>query len=166
MIASALHRVGQFWRHSSATVTQAETARAVELLGPTLAPLFLALPANEQRHGLDVLSAVERLGSADQLLQQAALLHDIGKAEARFSVLDRSLAVFLQALPGGLFEGLLRMRPGYRGRYQIYRDHAALGAARLAAAGAAELAAVVAEHHATNPSLEVSRRLRRADAMN
>ncbi len=166
MIGSALHRISQFWRHSSARVAAAETARATEILGPALIPLFLALPVNEQRHGLDVLAAVDRAGPADLVLRQAALLHDMGKAGARFSILDRSLAVFLDAVSPRLFHRFLSARPAFRQRHEMYRDHAAVGAARLAAAGAHELAAVVAEHHSPNPRLEVTRRLRRADAMN
>jgi len=166
MTGSVLHRVGQFWRHRWARVTPAESERATEVLGPALAPLFLALPVNERRHGLDVLAAVDHAGPADRLLRQAALLHDMGKAGARFSILDRSLAVFLDAVSARLFRRFLSVRPAYRQRYEMYRDHAAVGAARLAAAGAQELAAVLAEHHSPNPSLEVTRRLRRADAMN
>ncbi len=166
MIASALHRLGQFWRHSAARVDPAETSRAIEILGPTLTPLFSQLPVNEQRHGLDVLAMVERSGAAERLLQQAALLHDIGKAAVRFSVWDRSLAVFLRSLSARLFEQFLRLRPGYRRRYAAYRDHAACGAARIAALGAHELAAVVAEHHSPTSVREATRRLRRADAAN
>jgi hypothetical protein len=142
-------------------------ARANEILGPRLAPLFLALPVNDRRHGLDVLTTLERDGvAAPALLQQAALLHDMGKADARFSVVERSLTVFLNRVSPGMLAGLLRTRPGLRRRYQAYRDHASLGAARLRAVGATELAAVVEEHHAENPELDITRRLRRADTRN
>ena len=157
------YRVRQFWRHSSARVTQADGIRAVELLGPRLAPLFASMPVNEQRHGLDVLEEAQRLGPVDSLLVQAALLHDVGKAEAKFSILDRSLAVFLKALSASLLRLFLNVRPGYRRRYQIYVDHAARGAARVAALGADELAAVIAEHHSLSPVHQVTRRLRQAD---
>jgi len=166
MMTSAIHRLGQFWRHASARVTPAERANAQRVLGP-LAPLFFALPTNDQRHGLDVLETVTRLDrQPDLLLQQAALLHDLGKGAASFSVVERSLTVFLKAVSTRTLEALLRSRPAFAHRYAIYTDHARIGAERLRAAGATDLAAIVAEHHARNPESEVTRRLKRADGRN
>jgi putative nucleotidyltransferase with HDIG domain len=164
---SARHRVGQFWRHASARVSEQERLIVEPLLGPALWPLFAQLPVNDQRHGLDVLETVRRLEAPpDRLLQQAALLHDVGKAGARFSVVDRSLTVFLRAGSPRLLQALLRARPGFARRHDIYIDHARIGAERLRAAGAPELAEVVAEHHNPEPRLEVTRRLQRADGKN
>ena len=167
MTGSALHRVGQFWRHASARVSEPERNAAAHVLGPGLWPLFAGLPINDQRHGLDVLDTVMRLeGEPDRLLQQAALLHDVGKAGAEFSVVDRSLTVFLRGASPRLLAMLLRARPGFARRHDTYVDHARIGAERLRAAGAPELAAVVAEHHAPDPTSEVTRRLQRADGRN
>lgn len=163
---AAARRVAQFWRHSSARVTSAERARAADILGPELAPLFGGLPVNEQRHALDVLATLERMGEQDRVLLQAALLHDMGKAAARFSIVDRSLAVFMEALAPAIFARLLNRLPDFRHRYEAYRQHAAIGAARLEQLGATDLAAVIAEHHAPAPALERTRRLRRADGLN
>jgi len=127
--ASALHRVGQFWRHASARVTPGERATAEMVLGPGLAPLFLQLPVNDQRHGLDVLDTVTRLdGQPSPLLQQAALLHDVGKGGARFSVVDRSLTVFLEAVAPRILRSMLAARPAFARRFATYRDHARIGA--------------------------------------
>jgi putative nucleotidyltransferase with HDIG domain len=164
--SSPIRRVGQFWRHASARVTPEERATAERILGP-LAPFFLKLPVNDQRHGLDVLKTVTRLeDEPSQLLQQAALLHDLGKSEAHFSVIERSLTVFLRAVSPGILRTLQRSRPAFARRYGIYADHARIGAEQLRAAGAADLAAIVAEHHATQPASEVTRGLQRADRRN
>jgi CRISPR-associated nuclease/helicase Cas3-like protein len=166
VMVSAWRRVGQFWRHTSARVTPQERANAERVLGP-LAPLFFELPVNDQRHGLDVLETVYELtGEPSPILQQAALLHDLGKAGAHFSVVERSLTVFLQAVSPWTLKALLRWRPALARRYRIYVDHARIGAERLRAACAADLAAVVAEHHATDPQSEVVRQLQRADRRN
>src|SRR5712692_5296212 len=163
---SPMRRVGQFWRHASARVTPEERARAERVLGP-LAPYFLELPINDQRHGLDVLETVTRFETQpSQLLQQAALLHDLGKSDAHFSVIERSLTVFLRAVSPKTLQRLQRSRPAFARRYGIYADHARIGAERLRRAGAADLAAIVAEHHARNPESEVTRRLKRADGRN
>jgi hypothetical protein len=167
MTGSARHRVGQFWRHASARVSEQERGAVEPLLGPALWPLFAQLPVNDQRHGLDVLETVTRLeGQPGRLLQQAALLHDVGKAGAEFSVLDRSLTVFLRAASPRLLKMLLQARPGFARRHDGYVDHARIGAERLRAAGAPELAAIVAEHHQSDPTSEVTRRLQRADGRN
>ncbi len=166
MIPAAGRRVAQFWRHSAARVTLAERAHAERVLGPRLAPLFVGLPVNEQRHALDVLATLERLGEEDRVLQQAALLHDMGKATAHFSIVERSLAVFLQAVAPAALARLLEWFPDFRHRYETYRQHPAIGAARLQELGAPELAAVIAEHHAPSPTLERTRRLRHADGRN
>jgi hypothetical protein len=166
LTGAARRRVGQFWRHASARVTPEERASAERLLGP-LTPLFLELPVNDQRHGLDVLDTVTRLeAQPSRLLQQAALLHDLGKAGAGFSVVDRSLSVFLHAVSPGALKAMLRSRPDFARRYEIYADHARIGAERLRAAGAGDLAAIVAEHHALDPVSEVTRQLKRADGRN
>jgi putative nucleotidyltransferase with HDIG domain len=165
-LRAAGRRVVQFWRHSSARVTAAERARAAGILGPELAPLFGGLPVNEQRHALDVLATLERMGEEDRVLLQAALLHDLGKAAARFSIVERSLAVFMEALAPAIFARLLDRPSDFRRRYEAYRQHAAVGAARLQELGAMDVAAVVAEHHAPMPALERTQRLRRADGLN
>ena len=114
-----MRRVGQFWRHASARVTPEERANAERILGP-LAPLFLELPVNDQRHGLDVLETVAQLEpQPSQLLRQAALLHDLGKSNAHFSVIERSLTVFLRAVSPTTLQGLLRSRPASRGASAI-----------------------------------------------
>lgn len=167
MIGDAIHRVGQFWRHSAGQVNRGEARRAAEILGPVLFALFSALPRNEQRHGLDVLATVDRQqAEPDRLLRQAALLHDMGKATSRLSVVDRSQAVFLRALSPRLLGAYLRVRPGFASRWHVYRDHATVGAQRLRAAGATELAVIVEEHHAQSPAHSLTRQLKIADARN
>lgn len=163
---SPMRRVGQFWRHASARVTEQDLARAEQVLGP-LAPFFRELPVNDQRHGLDVLETVmSHEHQPAELLLQAALLHDIGKREAHFSVIERSLTVFLRAVSPGTLNKLQRSRPAFALRYGIYSDHARIGAERLRLAGASDLASIVAEHHAKDPQSEVTRRLQRADGRN
>jgi hypothetical protein len=99
-------------------------------------------------------------------LEQAALLHDVGKRDARFSVFDRSLTVLLKAASPSLLQLWLRLRPGLASRYRIYVDHARIGAELVGAAGGSELAAVIAEHHDAKPKHSVTRDLQRADGRN
>src|SRR5260370_11635816 len=152
-MTGALHRVGQFWRHASARVGPGESVKAQRILAAELTALFGELPVNDQRHGLDVLETLTRIEpDRTRLLQQAALLHDVGKAGVRFSVIDRSLSVFLQALSPRLFDAMLAARPGFARRYRAYVAHARIGAERLPAPGAADPPPIVAELHASHPA--------------
>ena len=163
-MTGALHRVGQFWRHASASVSDDEQAHAARVLGPELTPLFLELPVNDRRHGLDVLETVCRLHTEpDIVLQQAALVHDAGKSGAGFSVIDRSLTVLLKATWPALLSLLSRLRPGFAERLRVYEEHATIGAERLRRLGAARLADIVAEHHDRLPVHAETRKLQEAD---
>ncbi|HSO93324.1 MAG TPA: hypothetical protein VLS53_02490 [Candidatus Dormibacteraeota bacterium] len=167
MTGAALHRLGQFWRHSSARVSPAEISKVQTILGSGLVGFFLELPVNDQRHGLDVLATIERtVPDPSPILRKAALLHDMGKTGAALTVLERSLTVFLGALSPRLLRAVLRLRPGLARRHAIYLDHARIGSERLRAAGAGELAMVIAEHHAPKPRSEAATALQRADHAN
>jgi hypothetical protein len=167
MTGAARHRVGQFWRHSSARVSTAELDRARAILGTRLTQFFLELPVNDQRHGLDVLKTLEgNLPDPSPVLRQAALLHDLGKAGASLTVLQRSLTVFLAALSPRLLQAALRLWPGLARRYGIYADHARIGAERLRAVGATELADIIADHHVVEPHSDLTSALQRADHAN
>ena len=167
MTGTPIHRLAQFWRHTSARVSTQEVHAVTEVLGAQLSHFFLDLPVNDQRHGLDVLKTISRSAVAPPLLlQQAALLHDMGKVGAHLSIIERSLTVLLRAISPKALRGWLWVMPRFAARYAIYADHARIGAERLSGCGATDLAAVVAEHHARQPSLELTRRLQRADGAN
>jgi len=78
-------------------------------------------------------------GHADDLLIRAALLHDVGKADARILLWHRVVWVVAAWVPVGR-----RWLAARDGAWRVLADHAAIGAARLAAAGAdARLVALV-----------------------
>jgi hypothetical protein len=107
--------------------------------------LWAAQPAADRAHSLAVARRVapheERSAAvpeAERWVVAAALLHDVGKAEASLGVLGRSVATLVE-LAG------VRRAPGRLGRYLHYPER---GAARLAAAGSdARVVAWAREHH-------------------
>ena len=113
------------------------------------------------------MTTLHRLGERDRIVLQSALLHDAGKALAPFTVVERSLTVFLQASAPPLFAAARRWLPVLERRYRRYRDHARLGAELvLQAGGPPRLAQVIAEHHGEVGTLPETQRLRRADRLN
>ncbi len=165
--ARGRHRLHQFLRAATARIDEEERRRAAELLGPRLYPLFQSMRRNDQRHALDVTVTLRRMGETDPVVLQSALLHDVGKAEAPFSIIERSAAVFLRAAGPAVFQALCRRLPPFGRRYHRYRDHAQLGAELVRQAGGDPLVAqVIAEHHRGGAILAQTQRLRAADGMN
>jgi putative nucleotidyltransferase with HDIG domain len=162
----AAYRVGQAREMLSARMTPADHEEAMEHLDPELRRLFLGMSVRDQRHSLRVL---HRLQAADpnlprrrpSLLAQAALLHDVGKAETPLGIPGRSLVV-LAGATGTL--GLLQRVPRLGLRVARYLRHPEIGARMLIDAGApGALAEIVAEHQARAPRHPETRRLQAAD---
>ena len=94
----------------------------------------------DQRHGLEAARYVRARNGRPELVV-AALVHDLGKHQARLGVVGRVVASVLGRL------GL--PAPG---RLGVYLDHPALGAAELQALGLAGLPLdYTAHHHGARP---------------
>lgn len=134
-----------------ARVSDADRGEALSRLPATLQPPFLRMTHRDQRHALRVSRRLRaELGDgASELLLKAALLHDVGKAEAPLGIPGRSLVVLAGALR---VAGRLERLPGLGTRVRRYRQHPALGAELLRQAGAdPALIEIVAEHQAPAP---------------
>jgi hypothetical protein len=88
-----------------------------------------------------------RIGAADGPWIAAALLHDVGKVEARLGSVRRSLATVVAGVVGHDRVRRWRSRPGWRGRIGRYIAHDDLGAALLHSAGARPQAVYWAKVH-------------------
>jgi hypothetical protein len=152
------YRVRQFVLAATAPVAPAEVTAAIARAGlpEAAARLFRAMPRPYQRHALNVAGRLGREGAPDQVLLQAALLHDMGKwdpASGRHvSVLYRVAATLLCRVPPGrvLLVRLAGGPPGSRSpRYGWYlqQAHPGLGAAMAAGAGVdADVVALIRYH--------------------
>lgn len=105
------------------------------MLDEPLAAIFWAQPVVDQRHALDAAHTVLQAMPGNTGAARAALLHDVGKRHSRLGIAGRIVATVL---------ALLRLPAP--GRLAVYLDHARLGAAELAAAGAGELEVAYARH--------------------
>ncbi|HEV3232864.1 MAG TPA: HD domain-containing protein [Candidatus Dormibacteraeota bacterium] len=160
------YRAGQARDMLTARMSPADHAEAMEHLDPELRHLFLTMTVRDQLHSLRVL---RRLQARDpdiptrrpSLLAQAALLHDVGKAETPLGIPGRSLVV-LAGLTGTL-GGLTRV-PRLGLRVARYLRHPQIGARMLIDAGApGALAEIVAEHQSRTPRHPETATLQAAD---
>lgn len=142
-------RIHQLWRTLQAFVpalARPDDAWAARWLAAPEAALYQAMDRRDRAHACAVAKAVLRADpGAEPLLVRAALLHDLGKSERRFAAWERIAAHLYcpAALPA---EPRL---PGLRGAWQAKLHHPRYGAARvLGAGGCAEVAEIIARHHA------------------
>ncbi len=78
---------------------------------------------------------------ADPTWVQAALLHDVGKFDAKLGTIGRSLATVTAVVVGRRRIAGWATRDGWRGRYGRYERHGEIGAAQIRAVGGPEAAA-------------------------
>jgi putative nucleotidyltransferase with HDIG domain len=158
MPARWAYRLGQVSAAHRARMSERDRAEALAHLDPNLGQLFLGMAVRDQRHALRVL---RRLGGGGPLLGQAALLHDVGKADAPLGSIGRSLVILARST-GTLW--LLRRVPALGPRVSRYLSHPKIGAEKLRAAGAHPvLVEIVAEHEASRPAHPETARLQAAD---
>jgi len=105
-------------------------------LSPELAMLFFAQPAPDQRHAVEVARRVSQLLPGDAAANEAALMHDVGKRHSGLGAIGRSLATVYDT--AGL---------PLTSRMRSYRDHGAVGADEVAAAGATAFTIVFTRSH-------------------
>jgi putative nucleotidyltransferase with HDIG domain len=106
------------------------------------------MPANDQRHALDVLGALMREGYREPALLQAALLHDVGKVGTGLRLWHRVGIVLLSAGMPALLDRLGRDEPGsWRYPFFAHRHHAQRGAELARQAGCAPLTITLIQQH-------------------
>jgi hypothetical protein len=153
--------VRQFLRAWRPPLGTDERAEALAWLRPAEAQLFNRLAHMDQRHSFDVYRSLRHAGESDGRVLRAALLHDVGKVEARLSSVERSALVLLQTLTRGRSARRVP-QGGPLGRYGRYLHHAERGHQLLLAAGSeAEVAELAASHERAKSG--PAARLRRAD---
>jgi putative nucleotidyltransferase with HDIG domain len=131
----------------------ADVAWVEQVLGADLFALWNRQPNHDRRHSIAVARRVEHAlaGSEDADHDRwlaAALVHDIGKVEARLGVYGRVMATVAAAVVGREVAERWSSRRGVARRVGLYLRHPELGAISIRLAGGApEVAAWAEAHH-------------------
>lgn len=121
---------------------------------PAQAAAFRGLPAHDQAHLCRVCRILLASGVADRDLLAAALLHDVGKADAggRVRLPDRVARVLLAWLAPRLLARLAALpAPGPRRGFALAVHHPRLGAERAAQLGCSRRTCWLIAHHEDEP---------------
>ena len=111
-------------------------------------------PAHDRRHSVAVARGVEAALAGtehadDPRWMEAALLHDVGKVDARLGVLGRVGATLAGAAAGHDMADAWSQRRGITRRVGLYLRHPEIGADRIRRCGGSEEAARWAAVHQT-----------------
>lgn len=137
----------------SSPPSAADEAWALAWLSERERLLWTAQSARDRRHTIAVARTVVRApageaAALEEWVVPAALLHDVGKADAPLGVVGRVAATLVELVGGERPGARLATRRGVLGTIGRYLDYPARGAATLEGVGAHPLVSAWArEHH-------------------
>jgi hypothetical protein len=145
------YRIHQFFasvRARSLNLTEANLAQ--RFLPEEAFELFRAMPAGDQRHSLMILQGLLEQGYRDRPLLQAALLHDVAKADVH--LWHRTVVILLNAVSKQLLPRLASSSPrSWRYPFYLSLYHPEIGAEMAARAGVDPRAVTLIRHHQSKP---------------
>jgi hypothetical protein len=141
------HRIRQFVGRLL-TIRPPDDHDARDLLPVAALALYQGMASGDQRHALQVLAALRRSGAWGNEVEQAALLHDVGKSQARLTLAHRVIAVLLHSLaPRWLERQIVAPAPSWRYPFYVHVHHAEIGAALCARAGCSPVTVALVRAH-------------------
>ncbi|CAN5740939.1 HDIG domain-containing protein [soil metagenome] len=154
-------KVRRFIRYVTGRVGDAERAGLREWLSTDQMRLFLSMPRADQRHSLDVTSALAAAGHMDRELLLAGLLHDCGKGP--MVGLWHRVAWSLGELLGEPVLRICGRLPGFPAAFERITHHAERSAVLALAAGCSSRTAGLIRHQAAPMDPVHGEALRQAD---
>ncbi len=146
--ATTVYRVRQFLKALTArSLSASDRALVARYLTPSQCALFERMAPADQQHAVAVARWLLARGWTDTTLLQAALLHDVGKAEGGIRPLHRALSVLLQRLWPAAWEWLSAQDAGWRRPFHRYRYHPEYGARLVEGAGASPTVVALIRYH-------------------
>lgn len=141
-------RIRQTLQALTAFFRPVDDGLAEKYLSTSQLALFKRMSRAERQHHLRVLKKLLKRGQTHPALLVAALLHDVGKTQTRFTLIERILAVLVKKFLPERFVQWSRHTPtGWRRAFVVSACHPAWGAAMADAAGSDPLALALIRHH-------------------
>jgi hypothetical protein len=154
VIRRASHLGGRFARSlRPGGPRRADADWARSHLSSAEATLWTRMPAADRRESVWVARRLERelagtVAAGDDRWLVAALMHDVGKSEARLGTVGRALATMAGAVAGHGVAPAWQARGGIARRFGCYLRHDEIGAGMLELAGSRpEVVAWARVHH-------------------
>jgi len=147
-----LYRLEQGWHHLISSRAQVDYHLVTSVLDEPALMLFEQMSPADQAHACRVLEVLQASGPISCDLAQAALLHDVGKAQAGLSIFYRTWIILLRRIaPGWLVK--LSANPGSAWQRPFYFQarHARDGARLAQMAGCGQRTVWLIEHHDLPP---------------
>jgi hypothetical protein len=154
VLSAGAYRVRQFFEAIGARRSPPDLGPARRVLPPPLFALFERMPAEDRRHGLQAMAALEAQGQVDTTLLQAALLHDVGKAEAGVGLAHRVARVLLRRAAPPLWRWLSGWPTGWRRPFWAVANHPARGAVWVETQGGSDALVALIRYHESDPPVD------------
>jgi putative nucleotidyltransferase with HDIG domain len=170
MLARLLYRFKQFWFAVASGMTIDDRNFARQYLNLKEAALFFSLPGFEQKHAVVVAGKMREGGKGvrgveERKLIRLGLLHDVGKAAERLSIIDKSVLVIAHRFLPKLYDGLAKRGEAdksasfYR-KFYVHKHHGTIGAELLSKIGeSTDIIAEVKSHDRPFSSHDIYMRL-------
>jgi hypothetical protein len=143
-----LYRVWQFGMRLAAYCRPIDHQPARDVLSEAAYHLYAGMSPGDQVHALRVLATVQTMGICSPALEQAALLHDVGKVGAGLTLGLRILTVLVRDLDSDLWARLVQAKPGsWRYPFYVHEHHAELGARHCEQAGCSQRTVALVRYH-------------------
>jgi len=170
MLARLLYRAQQFWFAVASFMSDEDRNFARQYLNLKEAALFFSLPGFEQKHAVVVARKMRDEGRGvrdveERKLIRLGLLHDVGKAAERLSIVDKSVMVIAHRFLPKLYDGLAKKGENEKAasffrKFYVHKHHGLIGGELLSRIGeSADIVAEVKSHDRPYSSHDVYMRL-------
>ena len=143
-----VYRTRQFFTRCLARESAIDTDAIRGMLPEPAFRLYQGMSLGDRIHARNVWMTLKERGPNSSYLEQAALLHDVGKSRANLSLIHRVLIVLLQGVHAPSLERLARDVPqSWRYPFHVHLHHAEIGALLCADAGCSPLTVALVRYH-------------------
>ena len=137
MLARLLYRAQQFWFAVASFMSDEDRNFARQYLNLKEAALYFSLPGFEQKHAIVVAKKMREEGKGvreveERKLIRLGLLHDVGKAAERLSILDKGVLVVVHRFLPKLYDVLAKKGEDEKAasffrKFYVHKHHGLIG---------------------------------------